>query len=112
MERAAPTPVALSWSADADPRFVRLRAHPCPLYVDGACSVYEVRPLCCRSFMCGRVDVTREPWESEPVVPVLGLTGCGNLSARLQESERFRQHYATNARKSFQQWGKAMGHSA
>ena len=110
IERMAPTSIALSWRPDADPRFVRLQAKPCPLYINGACSVYEVRPYVCRSFMCGRVDVTKEPYESEPVNLALGMTGCGNLSARLAESERFRQQYATNARKEYQRWGKAHGH--
>lgn len=110
LENAAPTSAVLAWRPDADPRFTRLQAGPCPLYIDGGCSVYAVRPLVCRTFMCGRVDVTREPYESEPVNLALGMTGCGNLSARLRESERFRQHYATNARKTLQTWGRAMGH--
>ena len=112
IERAAPTSASvLAWRSDPDPRFVRLIAKPCPLYVDGACSVYDVRPAVCRSFMCGRVDTSAEPYEAEPVNFVLGLTGCGNLSARLKESERFRQHYATNARKVQQTWGSQMGWS-
>ena len=104
IEAAAPTSVSLSWTPDADPRFTRLSARPCPLLIENACSVYAVRPLPCRQFMCGRPDVTIEPFEVEPVVPHLGMTGCGNLSARLHESERFRQHYATNARKEAQRW--------
>lgn len=112
LEDAAPTSAILAWRPDPDPRFVRLVAKPCPLLTtdaDGAasCSVHEVRPLTCRQFMCGRVDTAKEPYEPEPVNFVLGLTGCGNLSARLRESERFRQHYATNARKQQQGWGKA-----
>ena len=109
LENAAPTSAVLAWRSDADPRFVRLIAKPCPLYIDRQCSVYESRPLVCRSFMCGRVDVTKEPYESEPVNLDLGMTGCGNLSARLAESHRFREHYATNARKEYQRWGKAHG---
>lgn len=103
IERVAPTStIALSWRPDADPRFTRLTAQPCPLLVDGQCSVYAVRPLICRQFMCGRVS-TDEPFETD------AITGCGNLTARLYESERFRQHYATNGRKELQRWGKAHG---
>lgn len=114
LEDAAPTSVVLAWRPDPDPRFVRLVAKPCPLLTKDAegvasCSVHAVRPQTCRHFMCGRVDVAKEPYEPEPVNFVLGLTGCGNLSARLKESERFRQHYATNARKVQQTWGREMG---
>lgn len=104
IEQADPTSVALSWRLDPEPGFVRLQAKPCPfLQADKSCKVYDVRPLTCRSFQCGRVDVSTEPYEVD------AITGCGNLTARLTESERFRQHYATNARKQMQRWGKDHG---
>jgi Fe-S-cluster containining protein len=109
IENTAPTSVDLSWTPDADPRFVRLQAAPCPLLQDTACSVWASRPLVCRTFMCGRVEVEKEPFEPEPVNTLLGLTGCGNLTARLNESLRFREHYRTNAVQELRRWGKAMG---
>lgn len=104
IEQADPTSVALSWRSDPDPRFVRLQAAPCPfLQADKSCGVYDVRPLICRTFMCGRVDVAAEPYETDRI------TGCGNLTDRLRESHRFREHYATNGRKTMQRWGKEHG---
>src|SRR5258706_2652557 len=77
MERVAPTATMLSWRADADPHFVRLQAGPCPLLQPGASfSVYADRPFVCRSFICGRVDVTTQPYQVDEV------TGCGDLTAR------------------------------
>lgn len=115
IERAAPTSaLTLSWLPDADPRFTRLQARPCPLLTHddegkAACSVFASRPLTCRMFMCGRVDVAREPYEPEPAVFGLGLTGCGNLTARLNESLRFREHYRTNAVQEKRRWGASHG---
>lgn len=102
IECAAPTSAALAWTPDADPRFVRLTAKPCPLLVDGQCSVYDARPWVCRTFMCGRVT-TEEPYATDRI------TGCSNLTVRLQTSERFRQHYATHARKTYQAWAREKG---
>jgi Fe-S-cluster containining protein len=108
LERAAPTSAALTWRDDPDPRFVRLAAAPCPFLTQtegqAGCAVHPIRPLACRTFMCGRVDVAAEPFESEPASAALGLTGCGNLTARLQESERFRQHYRTHATQETRRW--------
>lgn len=114
LEHAAPTSAVLAWRSDPDPRFVRLIAKPCPLLgsdADGkaVCMVHDVRPLVCRMFLCGRVDVQKEPYEPEPVNFALGLTGCGNLTARLNESTRFREHYRTNAVQEKRRWGKANG---
>ena len=114
IERVAPTSTVLSWRSDPDPRFVRLIAKPCPLLAQdeagrAVCTVHEVRPLLCRTFMCGRPDPKKEPWEPEPVNWVLGLTGCGNLSARLTESLRFREHYRTNAVQEKKRWGRPHG---
>lgn len=118
IERADPTSATtLSWVPDPDARFTRLHAHPCPLLTRdaegrAACSIHAVRPLVCRTFQCGRVDVKREPFESEPVHHALGLTGCGNLTARLQESLRFRESYRTNAVQELRRWGLTHGYQA
>ena len=114
LEHAAPTSAVLAWRADPDPRFVRLIAKPCPLLTkddtgQASCSAHAVRPLVCRTFMCGRVDVAAEPYEPEPVNFVLGLTGCGNLSARLTESLAFREHYRTNAVQEKRRYGVQHG---
>ena len=44
--------------------WIALKAAPCPFYDYGerACTVYDVRPYNCRRFMCGRWDVTKEPF--------------------------------------------------
>jgi len=64
IERAAPSRVVLRFAPHADPRFVRLLAHPCPLFeqTSRTCTVYAVRPFNCRRFACGRRDVTAEPF--------------------------------------------------
>lgn len=83
------------WRPDADPRFVRLLAGPCPLLDDtGLCSVYEVRPLNCRRYMCGRQD--GEAWTPD-AIPLRVLT-----------NRDLRRQYAVNERKA-QRWGRAMG---
>jgi Fe-S-cluster containining protein len=85
----------LSWRPDADSRFVRLQAGPCPLLADDArCSVYAVRPMNCRRYQCGRDG--DEPW-SDAEVPV-----------RVFTDRDFRRQYALNERHA-QQWGRQMG---
>lgn len=71
LKRAAPN-VALVFDPHEDGRFVSLQAGPCPLYLDHACSVYEVRPFNCRRFGCFRHDVS-EPF-IQSVVPARLLT--------------------------------------
>jgi Fe-S-cluster containining protein len=86
-----PAGVDLRWSPLAR-GFWTLRAGPCPLLTaEHRCAVYAVRPRICREFMCGRVDPVTEPFVEDRV------TGCANLTARLRESLRFREHYRTNA---------------
>jgi len=71
IERAAPHSVALSFLPHADARFVRLVAHPCPLYdhANRRCTVYDVRPYNCRRFGCVRDDYTAS---FDPSTRVLG----------------------------------------
>jgi len=65
IERVAPSNAVLSFTPHADPRFVRLRAAPCPLYREG-CTVYPVRPYNCRRFACQRTDYLTQAWDQGP----------------------------------------------
>lgn len=60
---------------------------PCPLLVDGQCSVYAQRPVVCRSFQSRDVGVCRQRYEAQDpsiAVPmdigVYGLTGLPQLA--------------------------------
>lgn len=93
IEQASTRP--LSWSPDADPRFVRLSAGPCPLLdPSGLCSVYEVRPFNCRRYLCGREG--HQPFVNTGV-PV-----------RVLLDRDFRRQYERNQRKA-QRWALTMG---
>jgi Fe-S-cluster containining protein len=47
---------------------------PCPLLVDGRCSVYEVRPLTCRGYNSMNVDACRSAHENRDVlIPIFSL---------------------------------------
>ncbi|MGH9201221.1 MAG: YkgJ family cysteine cluster protein, partial [Vicinamibacterales bacterium] len=47
---------------------------PCPLLIDGRCSVYDVRPLTCRGYNSTSVDACRQAHESTSVlVPIFAL---------------------------------------
>jgi Fe-S-cluster containining protein len=47
---------------------------PCPLLVDGCCSVYEVRPLVCRGYNSTNVDACRNAHEhADVLVPIFSL---------------------------------------
>lgn len=98
----AATDRALTWAHDPDPRFVRLQAAPCPLLVEGQCSVYDARPFNCRRFICGRVG--DEPWESANDV-------CLNLTDRLAQSLDFQEFYRSNQKRA-QVWARAHGWTA
>lgn len=71
LRAAAPAGIVLTFLTHPDPRFVRLRAKPCPLYDDRAraCRVYQVRPMNCRRFACLREDYT-QPFDRVQYVPL------------------------------------------
>jgi hypothetical protein len=60
-------------------------------------------------FMCGRPDPATELFEEEPVVPVLGLMGCKNLTDRLNDSLRFQMYYQSHARRVWNGWATDHG---
>lgn len=60
--------------------FVKLQAFPCPLLVDGKCSVHKVRPYNCRRFICLRPDPATESLE-----PNHGKFGCANIDDRITD---------------------------
>lgn len=99
------------WTEDPqDARLVWLTAGPCPLLgtdLTGAptCTVYAVRPYVCRRFMCGRPDVTTEPFEPG------GPLGCHNLTDRLEQSLTFHEHYRTRQRHAQREWADTHGWS-
>lgn len=96
IERAVPSGVVLSFRDDvADARFVRLQAGPCPLYRDGGCSVYAVRPFNCRRFACGRADVSAEPFTD-------------GVPARFFSDRAFRRQAVLIQRKA-SSWARAHG---
>lgn len=93
------------------PNLVRLIAPKgCPYLgrqLDGrsTCTVYKVRPYNCRRFMCGRTDVSKEPFR------VGGPLGCRNLSERLQTGYQFAAFYRSNQRRAQRLWAEDMGWS-
>ena len=94
----AETSRELTWLSHADPRFISLQAAPCPLLdVNGLCSVYAVRPLNCRRYMCGRQ--TGDAWTSEHAQPI---------PLNVLRDRDLRRQYALNERKA-QRWGRKMG---
>jgi hypothetical protein len=47
---------------------------PCPLLVDGRCSVYEIRPLVCRGYNSTNVDACRRAHENaDELVPIFSV---------------------------------------
>lgn len=97
----------LEWERfDLDPdRFVKLVTQPCPFLSDqNLCLVYEYRPFNCRRFMCGRVNVQLESFESG------GPMGCFNLSDRIGTSLRFLEFYRSHEHHA-QKWARVHGWS-
>lgn len=91
-EILARTDRILAWRLHADPRFVVLVAHPCPLLTaDGRCSVYAVRPYNCRRFSCFRED--GEPWAGEGGV-IRKLYASRDLSRQDALTQRRAQRWA------------------
>ena len=70
---------------------------PCAFFTaEKTCAAYEVRPLLCRRFACGRVN------ETEPFV------GIANMGVRLQMSRPFRSWYRRD-QKQHTAWAKDHG---
>ena len=104
-----PDPPTLTFEDAPEQGAVNLKAAPCPLLGrDHTCRVYDVRPMVCRRFCCGRVNAAAEPFEPEVYAPDLGLLGCRNLSDRVRESPRFAQHVQTIERHAMR-WGRDHG---
>ena len=94
----------LEWTHDETTKFVRLRAHPCPLLLpDNRCSVYPVRPYNCRRWGCFRADVKTEPLE-----PDHSFLGCANTRDRWYQNKGVRSQLRRMQRHA-QKWGKAHG---
>lgn len=83
---------------DLDESFVALKAGPCPLYVFGDCTVYDVRPYNCRRFVCLRPDVTAEPFEANGA----------NMMDRVVTSRPMRR-LAQRVQQKAQQWAASHG---
>lgn len=73
---------------------VPTREGGCPLY-DHGCTIYDVRPLNCRRYMCGRED-------GEPAQP-------GVIPMRVFATKRLRKQYLRNQRQVMEEWGHAHG---
>jgi len=84
-------------------KFWSLKAAPCPFLADNLCTVHAVRPYNCRRFMCGRVDVHSESFESG------GPLGCFNLSDRINTSLRWMNWYQSRERAAQKEWAKDHG---
>jgi Fe-S-cluster containining protein len=72
---------------------------PCPfLSNQGRCLVHEYRPYNCRRFMCGRVNVQAESYET-------GDTGgCLNFADRMETSRRFAEFFWSAERRIQKTW--------
>lgn len=82
----------------------RLFLHgPCPLLTeDNKCSVYDVRPLNCRKFMCGRKSIDEELRFSEDG------DQCLNHVERFAEDKEYRLLYRRNYKRE-EPWARRMG---
>lgn len=66
VELYAADPTLLVWEPNPDPRFINLKAAPCPLLattIDGLalCTIHSRRPYNCRRWGCFRPDPATEP---------------------------------------------------
>ncbi len=65
---------------------------PCPLLVDGLCSVYEVRPLVCRGYNSTNVGACRSAHEDPNVlVPIFALLKDVTDGATVGSAQRFKE---------------------
>ena len=83
--------------AMSNPERVKARL-PCPLLVDGACSVYQARPLICRSFnsfdanACAREIMSGRPGITVPAYDVplrVGMAVAKGVEEGLVEAGQF-----------------------
>jgi Fe-S-cluster containining protein len=76
-----------------------LKARPCPfLAASGRCGVYSARPLACRQYACGRVDVRTE--RIDPNAP---------MPARFYTDRDFRRQLTRDRQKALLTWGVRHG---
>lgn len=112
-ERAAilpkiPQGIKTEWRDAEDPRFVVLKAHPCPFFIFGECVVYDVRPYNCRRFACLRPDPHEEAFEFEHSPSK--VTGCKNADDRFYTSREARRLLVHIQQKAMR-WARAHGWS-
>jgi len=89
---------------DPDDRFRVMTLHPCPFLSDqNLCLVHDIRPYNCRRFMCGRVNVQRESYETDQ------QGSCLNLADRMETSLRFAEFYNAAERRAQKEWAKSHG---
>lgn len=98
----APKEIHLQFRPDSDPRFVALKAAPCPLFVFQTCLVYAHRPFNCRRFSCMRPNPKEEPWEFTPE------GDCKNFWDRVTTSRTARRMAQLIQRKA-QKWAVRHG---
>lgn len=96
-----PQGIVTHWRDTDDPKFVALKAGPCPLFVFNGCLVYHVRPYNCRRFGCMRPDVKAEPFE---------VNGA-NMMDRVKTSRVARRIAETMQRRA-QRWARKHGWDA
>lgn len=101
----APPTIQMQFRPTEDPRFVALKAAPCPLFVFHTCLVYEHRPYNCRRFACMRPDPKAEPWAFTPE------GDCANLWDRLRVS-RVARRLGTLIQRKAQKWARRHGWDA
>jgi uncharacterized protein len=64
---------------------------PCPLLLDGRCSVYEVRPLVCRGYNSTNVDACRKAHtDADELVPIFSVLKDVTDGATVGVAERLR----------------------
>lgn len=97
----APPEIPLTFLPTENPRFVVLKAAPCPLFVFGGCLVYAHRPYVCRRFACMRPDPKSEPLEMSIDISV-------NAEDRLIQNRVARRQLVQIQRKA-QRWGRSHG---
>jgi hypothetical protein len=84
-DRGSAVASAAEDTAGLDERQRLARKVPCPLLVEGACSVYEVRPLTCRALLSLNASICKRQFEAvDEIAAVLRTRGdrCGDDGSR------------------------------